>query len=246
MNRSVACLTLPTNARLQTVACALVLAMMGVGCSEADLNRLDTDAPLLLSFPILEREMMYDRVMGMDHDPDDYESINRGICANFEGESFPYCYDGHSGSDFDLIGGFEAMDAGSATVIAAAPGVVTRVIDGNYDRCRLDLSTFEPDCDGYPMIPNVIIITHANGYTTDYVHLMQDSAMVEVGQTVDRGALLGRVGSSGYSTAPHLHLGLETPDKMDVDPFAGPFSQKKSWWCEQDVGDGLPGDCSEE
>ncbi|MGQ9863996.1 MAG: M23 family metallopeptidase [Bacteroidia bacterium] len=46
-------------------------------------------------------------------------------------------------------------------------------------------------------------IDHLYGYVTKYAHLSR--VAVQVGQTVKRGDLIGYVGSTGYSTAPHLH-----------------------------------------
>lgn len=51
---------------------------------------------------------------------------------------------------------------------------------------------------------NSIIIDHNNGYQTLYGHLSQIS--VSVGQAVGRGAVIGRMGSSGRSTGSHLHF----------------------------------------
>ena len=93
-------------------------------------------------------------VIGMDHDPIDYGGL--GIqCVNYDGEeNFPYCYDGHSGSDLMLEGGFETMDEEVAWVVAAADGVVVATEEGNYDRCHADISTFDVSCDGYEMAAN--------------------------------------------------------------------------------------------
>jgi murein DD-endopeptidase MepM/ murein hydrolase activator NlpD len=50
----------------------------------------------------------------------------------------------------------------------------------------------------------LIILDHANGYSSYYAHLSQMYVMV--GQQVERGQVIGAVGSTGNSTGPHLHL----------------------------------------
>lgn len=49
----------------------------------------------------------------------------------------------------------------------------------------------------------VVEINHGNGFVTRYAHLSR--AMVKEGQRIERGEVLGHVGSSGRSTGPHLH-----------------------------------------
>lgn len=49
-----------------------------------------------------------------------------------------------------------------------------------------------------------IKVEHDYGYKTAYGHL--SSIAVSVGEYVEKGQLIGRVGSSGYSTGPHLHF----------------------------------------
>ncbi len=63
---------------------------------------------------------------------------------------------------------------------------------------------------------NVVIIDHGTGLTTRYGHLSHID--VAVGQQVTRGDLLGRVGSTGRSTGPHLHYEVRINDDP-VDPM---------------------------
>jgi murein DD-endopeptidase MepM/ murein hydrolase activator NlpD len=83
----------------------------------------------------------------------------------------------HAGSD---------IGAGSGTPIrAVASGIV---VSAGYN-------------GGYG---NFTTIAHGNGVTSSYAH--QSSIGVSNGQTVSRGQTIGRVGSTGLSSGPHLHF----------------------------------------
>ena len=62
---------------------------------------------------------------------------------------------------------------------------------------------------------NYVIISHINGYQTLYAHL--HSATVKAGQYLQQGQKLGLVGSTGYSTGPHLHFTVYKNGKL-VNP----------------------------
>lgn len=62
---------------------------------------------------------------------------------------------------------------------------------------------------------NMIEIEHGNGLTTRYGHLSQID--VEPGQEIIRGQELGKVGSTGRSTGPHLHYEVRIDDEA-IDP----------------------------
>lgn len=65
---------------------------------------------------------------------------------------------------------------------------------------------------------NVVIVEHANGYETRYAH--QSAIDVAVGQRIRAGEVVGRVGSTGQSTGPHLHFELRHHgESMDPAPY---------------------------
>jgi len=60
-------------------------------------------------------------------------------------------------------------------------------------------------------------IDHGNGYHSWYAHLSK--ALVQAGQHVVKGEPIGLVGSTGFSTGPHLHYQLMR-DGKPIDPTA--------------------------
>ena len=58
-------------------------------------------------------------------------------------------------------------------------------------------------------------VRHASGYESEYLHL--SSIAVRAGARVSQGDLVGRVGSTGLATGPHLHYGLRL-DGRYVNP----------------------------
>ncbi|WIB65834.1 M23 family metallopeptidase [Curtobacterium sp. MCBD17_040] len=67
----------------------------------------------------------------------------------------------------------------------------------------------------------VVIDSTVNGVTfeTTYGHLADNSITVKVGDTVTYSDAIGKVGSTGNSTGPHLHLGISANGAW-VDPLA--------------------------
>ena len=70
---------------------------------------------------------------------------------------------------------------------------------------------------------NVIYVDHGAGLTSAYLHLSQQ--LVVVGDTVERGQVIGKVGATGRVTGPHLHLivryGGVTVDPLSLFALAG-------------------------
>ena len=63
---------------------------------------------------------------------------------------------------------------------------------------------------------NLIVVAHGGGVTTHYAHL--SSFDVEVGVRVERGTIIGRAGSTGRATSPHLHYEVRL-DGNALNPF---------------------------
>jgi murein DD-endopeptidase MepM/ murein hydrolase activator NlpD len=63
---------------------------------------------------------------------------------------------------------------------------------------------------------NTIVIDHGMGLFSVYFHL--DSLNVDEGQRVTKGDIIGTVGTTGFSTGPHLHYTMSI-GKVNFDPF---------------------------
>ncbi|MEW5852639.1 MAG: peptidoglycan DD-metalloendopeptidase family protein [Myxococcota bacterium] len=147
-------------------------------------------------------------------------------------------YNNHKGTDIG-IGGFAVFDDGSRVVVAAADGEVAAVRDGCFDRC----TTGSCDCaDGFG---NYVRIDHADGKRTYYAHLKKNSLLVSVGDQVTCGTAIGKVGSSGNSTGPHLHFEVRHANNVSDDPYRGDCAGPVSYWVQQGSYGGLPGDTCE-
>lgn len=59
---------------------------------------------------------------------------------------------------------------------------------------------------------NYIVIKHNNGYYTLYAHC--NSIKVKKGATVSRGQVIATIGTTGYSTGPHVHFEVRKTDKL--------------------------------
>ena len=62
---------------------------------------------------------------------------------------------------------------------------------------------------------NYVVVEHGDGFVTLYGHL--DKLLVSTGQAVQQGQVIGLLGSTGWSTGPHVHFEIRVNDKP-VDP----------------------------
>lgn len=130
-------------------------------------------------------------------------------------------YDGHGGEDSDILS-FAHMDIG-VPVFAALDGTVVDAHDGEWDRQTSWLTDANP---------NYVTLSHGGGQYSLYLHLRKGSVAVKAGDAVKAGRQLGLTGSSGFSSAPHLHFESQY-DGAAYEPFAGPCRSGESHWARQ-------------
>ena len=65
----------------------------------------------------------------------------------------------------------------------------------------------------YARYGNAVHIFHSDGSYATYGHLQKDGALVEVGDTVLAGQVIGLAGSTGYARGPHLHFAVMVPKR---------------------------------
>lgn len=105
----------------------------------------------------------------------------------------------------------EQYFAYGADIVSVADGTVVSVRDDMDDTPPNTPPTTVKGPGDYP--GNNVVVLIQPGVWAAYAHLMPGSVAVKVGDVVTTGQLLGKLGSTGNSTAPHLHFGLgDGPD----------------------------------
>ena len=152
-----------------------------------------------------------------------YYDSNKGTGFRDQNCGTLHGYDGHLGVDIAIYS-FRAMDEGIA-VVASAPGVVTALEVSKNDRVY-----WTPYLD----TGNFVSISYPDGSYTVYYHLRKNSVTVEIGESVERGQIIGYVGSSGATPFPHLHLETKiakiTGGFESIDPYEGNCNSETSLW----------------
>lgn len=163
-----------------------------------------TGGPLI---PISGSSVFDERVRDLDQALENLEAIKRlartapianpapghSVSSNFGPRRDPFIgrLAHHSGIDFRAPPGAPILSAGAGTVISAG-------WNGGYGR--------------------MVEIDHGNGLTTRYAHMSQIS--VQEGDRIEPGAIIGKVGSTGRSTGPHLHFEVRRGGSaVDPRPF---------------------------
>jgi Peptidase family M23 len=130
-------------------------------------------------------------------------------------------------------------------VHAAFDGEVLTAIDGVAEREWLHVVrelalvaknalTFDPAKGVTPVAGNHVVL-RMDGAFAFYAHLAPGSVAVKAGDTVTAGDVLGRVGHTGNSTAPHLHFQLmDAAEPLEAKgipcAFAAYEVERGGWW----------------
>ncbi len=175
-------------------------------------------------------------------------SYTNGDPINISPEEYLYTFPFEHGAKFKLDQGFGGifshqgenffaldftMDVGTP-ICAARSGVVIEVKE---DSSRGGVGS------SYKNDANFVSIYHSDGTFANYAHLRKNGVIVEVGDTVEEGDIIGYSGNTGYSSGPHLHFTINVPtaggvresipmvfrglNDEAIDPIAGNYYYSK-------------------
>lgn len=76
---------------------------------------------------------------------------------------------------------------------------------------------FNPERDGFESVGgNYVILKKEETIYAVFCHLQKDSITVKVGENIQKGQLIGKIGHSGNSTEPHLHFHLMDSANIEI------------------------------
>lgn len=94
-----------------------------------------------------------------------------------------------------------------------APGAGKIIVVRN----NIDDNLVVGDFDSEQPLGNYVVIDHLNGEFSFLAHFQKNSVIVEIGDAVQKGQEVGKLGNSGRSTGPHLHYHMQTSAIFEVD-----------------------------
>jgi hypothetical protein len=122
--------------------------------------------------------------------------------VQLDGDHRLFSGDGKANIDYAFFG-HPVRAVADATVVSVRDGMVESIPNAPITTVKTP-----EDYGG-----NYVVLQVAPGVYAFYAHLQPGSLKVAVGDTVAAGAVIGSLGNTGNSTAPHLHFGLvDRPD----------------------------------
>ncbi len=129
-----------------------------------------------------------------------YELLAPDMDDEYVGGEFQWPLPGYYNITSYYGGRFGGADYHTGIDISGANVYGKDIVAANSGRVAFVNRTYSPGV-GYGIY---LMIDHGGGYTTLYAHTSE--ILVEVGDYVSRGQTIARVGSTGWSTGPHLHF----------------------------------------
>ena len=183
----------------------------------AKISRDDPNSPMTFTY---EYKWKWGR-LNQPHDDILYRlPYNAGeVFKVMQGYNSSYSHNGslENSLDFDLPEGSEIVAARSGKII----GIKQDSSEGGTDK------------EKYSALANYVMIAHSDNTVGAYMHLKKDGALVEVGEEVSTGDIIGLSGNTGWSTAPHLHFHVATnyidaEDNLAISTVATKFITKET------------------
>ncbi|MBC7621312.1 MAG: M23 family metallopeptidase [Candidatus Saccharibacteria bacterium] len=118
-------------------------------------------------------------------------------------------------------------------LVAPGDGTVVDAADVTPDNIRGGTNYFNgADVKTAPMqfYGNYLLIDHGNGEFSLLGHVQKGSLQVKVGDKVQRGQLVAKIGSSGSSNNPHVHYELRTGTGLHVEGLPAMFQNYTRHW----------------
>jgi len=144
-------------------------------------------------------------------------------------------------------------------VFAPCDGIIVKAEDGCEERNPVNFFTdifavlkntftFKPKKKGFnihPLIGNYVIMECSENVYAFFAHFQKGSVSVKDGEEIKKGQILGKVGHSGNSTAPHLHFHImDNADLLKGKGIPCVFEQyevfKDGYW--ERITNGIPSD----
>jgi hypothetical protein len=196
----------------------LLVSVNGEGISKTNLHKEYSKNPIFSrpweskSYPLIDFITSY-----LDHEypllgtrfiePPETQTTTYNFLGKKESEPNLF-YSSHNGTDFKLPYG--------TNILSVDDGIA------RYSFCT--------DCG------HTIVVDHTNGYQTQYMHLQAEGLITTQEQIpVTKGQIIGKVGTTGRTTGPHLHF-MTTKDRDNNNTFADDFpwgiSDPFGWQCD--------------
>jgi MYXO-CTERM domain-containing protein len=113
-----------------------------------------------------------------------------------------YCTQGHNGGSHTGTSAWawDFAQQDGEEIWAASAGVVT----------HLRMNMTDGGCDSaYSGTANYITVDHGDGTSIVYLHMQPNTSPLAVGEAVEVGDLVARVGATGYACGAHLHMQVQ-------------------------------------